>query len=67
MTAWFRYELYLGRWCPVVIYGEKPRAPKGEEYRFTAPQEVTSGHLGSDGSPMFGRLQAAFPAPEVPQ
>jgi hypothetical protein len=55
MNAWFRYERTNGRYCPVVLYGEKPRVPKGEEERFTVAVRA----------PMFGRLQAVFPAPVV--
>lgn len=62
-AAWFGYERQNGRWCPFVSYGDKPKVPDGEEDRFSASYAVTEGHLGSDGSPLFGRLQAAFPAP----
>jgi hypothetical protein len=61
--AWFRYERQNSRWCPVVYYGDQPKVPNGEEDRFSASHAVAEGHLASDGSPMFGRLQAAFPAP----
>lgn len=61
--SWFRYERTNGRWCPVVIYGDKPRTPKGEEERFTIAVPVPADCLGTDGAPMFGRLQAVFPAP----
>lgn len=63
MKAWFRYERSLGRWIPTVHYGEKPKTPKDESARYTAAVEVGPGFLATDGSPMFGRLQAAFPAP----
>lgn len=61
--SWFRYERSMGRWCPVVIYGDRPTTPKGEEQRFTAAVHVPPDCLDSSGEPMFGRLQAIFPAP----
>ncbi len=63
MTAWFRWERTNGRWNPVVIYGDKPKAPRGEDERCTTPQIVPVDCLGPDVSPMFGRLQETFPAP----
>lgn len=64
-AAWFRYERTNGRYCPVVIYGEKPRVPKGEEDRITVSVPVPDDCLGPDGTPIFGRLKAKFPAPVV--
>jgi hypothetical protein len=63
MTAYFRYERNHGRWCPVVYHDEKPKVPKGEEERFTSAVAVPTDCLDSSGDPMFGRLQAIFPAP----
>lgn len=63
MIAWFRYERdFSGRWCPVVIWDEeKPIVPKDQGATPAVP--VSSDCLSSDGSPMFGRLQAMFPTP----
>lgn len=63
MKAWFRYERSLGRWMPTVHYGEKPKTPADDAERYTAAVDVDRTFLASDGSPMFGRLQAAYPAP----
>lgn len=60
---WFRYERNNGRWSPVVYHQEKPRVPKGEEDRFTHVVPVPADCLDTNGNPMFGRLQAKFPAP----
>lgn len=65
MSAWFRYERHFGRWCPVVYHDEKPRVPKGEEDMFTGAVEVPDDCLSTSGEPMFGRLQAKFPAPVI--
>lgn len=61
--SWFRYERHAGRWCPVVYHDTKPNIPKGEEDRFTGAIEVPTDCLSTSGEPMFGRLQAKFPAP----
>ena len=61
--AWFRWERTNGRWSPVVIYGDKPKARKGEEDRFTPPNILPAECLSFDGSPIFGTLQRLFPAP----
>ena len=63
-AAWFRYERTNGVWWPAVFYGDKPKAPKGEEDRFTSPVAVPAECLDLDGSAHFGALQRAFPAPE---
>lgn len=64
MSAWFRYERdFAQRFCPVVIYGDEPRIPRGEEDRYTKAVAVPVDCLSTDGSPMFGRLQAIYPAP----
>lgn len=61
MSAWLRYERdFAGRWRPVVYHMEKPAARDGA----TAAIEVPADCLSTDGSPMFGRLQAKFPAPK---
>lgn len=63
MNAWFRYERdFSCRWCPVVIWDDdKPSVPK--DGGATPAVSVPPGCLASDGSPMFGRLQAMFPLP----
>lgn len=65
MRAWFRYEKdFAGRYCPVVIHDDaKPTIPKHDADRITGAVAVPDDCLSSDGSPMFGRLQARFPAP----
>lgn len=63
MSAWFRYERHLGRWCPVVYHDGRPRAPKGEEELFSVAVEVPADCLDTRGEPMLGRLQARFPPP----
>jgi hypothetical protein len=63
MTAYFRYERNLGRWCPVVYHDGRQSIPKGEEERFTTAVGVPTDCLDTSGEPMFGRLQAKFPAP----
>lgn len=64
-VAWFRYERnFASRWCPVVLYNDsRPTIPKHDADRITAAVAVPADCLASDGSPMFGRLQAIFPAP----
>lgn len=60
MSEWFRYERdFASRWCPVVFHDGKPKPSD----RATAAIEVPADCLASDGSPMFGRLQAIFPPP----
>lgn len=63
MSAWFRYERNLGRWCPVVYHDGKPDVRKGDEDRVTGAIEVPADCLNTNGEPMFGRLQAKFPPP----
>jgi hypothetical protein len=64
MNMWFRYERdFARRWCPVVHYGELPRTPKDQADRLTTPIPVPPDCLDTAGEPMFGRLQAIFPAP----
>lgn len=61
MTAWFRYERdFARRWCPVVIYAGKPVSKEGASPAFEVPHDC----LSPDGSPLFGKLKARFPAPE---
>lgn len=60
---WFRYERsFCCRWCPVVIYGDKPGIPK--DGSATAAIEVPPDCLDTSGEPLFGRLQAKFPPPK---
>lgn len=63
--AWFVYEKSMsGIWGPAVIYGDQPKRLRHEEHMMTNPIEVPLDCLSSDGSPMFGRLQAIYPPPQ---
>lgn len=65
---WFCWERNVGRWAPVAYHSEKPRLEKvadGDEPTRTALQPVPDDCLDTHGNPMFGRLQAKFPAPAV--
>ncbi|MGE0290375.1 MAG: hypothetical protein AB7I42_25010 [Bradyrhizobium sp.] len=65
MTLWFRYERdHARRWCPVVVYGDKPVVPKRESDRITAAVAVPASCIKPDGEPSFGRLMAMFPPPK---
>lgn len=65
MKAWFRYERdFAQRWCPVVLYDDaRPARKPFDDGRVTDMIEVPASCLASDGSPMFGRLQAIYPPP----
>lgn len=57
--AYFTYERdFAGRWQPVVYHRDKPRNAD------SAPVwPVPTGMMDDDGSPHFGALRDAFPAP----
>lgn len=62
MTAFFTYERdFARRWCPVVYYGDKPANADGAP-AWTIPDNM----IDEDGSPRFGALKRAFPAPVDP-
>lgn len=62
---WFRWEMdFARRWCPVVHHGERPATSRQDVDRLSPAVKVPDDCIGADGEPLFGRLQAQFPAPE---
>lgn len=69
MTFYFCYEKQpSGGWAPVVYHGEAPKTEKvsgDDKTRRSTVWPVPPDCLGStDGQPLWGRLQAKFPAPK---
>ena len=59
---WFRWQRHAVGWCVEAHHIERPKDEEG----YTSAVEVPADCIADDGKdklPMFGKLQARFPAP----